>query len=1099
MLKHGIMQQYVSNFHRIRCILLQKRCSPVSSTSSNCILGRHYHQNATSDLRQIRDHHRLSNISSQVPGSATIRNFSLINADKAFAKAVASVDLDEENDKKNETVGTNTDPEADFDESKYQFLDELDDWYRTNFDVSTEDSFEMNSLPKELVSEDSPTETLWTSTFVCPVTGHRVETQYLHRVPFLQELNDMYYFPTERLARLAAARHAVIQFCPEALIRNDDRNAEEILSVSRLQKWYMKHHQRVLSSEEFLDRRTTIRGKRHGGDWWTCSFVCPITSEEFPAVEIKGIDRMMKKNGVVLYRRRQDATQGAALAALDEKDGEDFEVDSQTDSQNSNAKDFLPEKPKPANFVRNASSDFEDSFGDGATQNEHEDDTDEEEDYVIQFIPRRIGDGQSDEMVASTTLDLVSQAWIKTSQHEDSDVTADQRPSISAVEQRQNAIERATSWLAQQVQETPSKKGLRTQFDDVSFLSSSNIATKILESLASTHRRVPYVDDEYCGVQEAAEAVIEQLYASACTPDPSCYAAFIQCLEGDRFKVATRASKILEEMVVGVDTNGRTLPAPTIDVFNAVLQRQAEAGIKPSLSEFERWPVNRQSFLVALSSIAQAPPKRKGSNFDSLYILDCLDKMNQNASAKTDQDLHVGIDVLNAPMRWTGNTTIHSTGNHVRSIGWDDIHKSYARQVAHFDERDPLVHEASDLNDWLRSIEKSAFGPNNTPTIETYESVIQAWIRTGTLEGINRADSVLRRLCDENGMPRIRKHTVYPLIAALAYTQQGVRVDEWMAKLQAYDKDLVRDSQLQIAPIVARTMPNTERTAGGADALEKLKELVETAFETDGCKGHMKFEPRAFSLIIQNCGWKIGCDSDVECTNGIIETLELHDQVVVASKQNKLLSSSLMLDAPTLYYHALQNILQLNGRSLKASQLGWIEGLLRRCGEHVVLASATNVNTKTRSSEDFSFDFEELYLRKDSWGVVFDSILYGLRDSQTELSKSKSDVFRLLVLMSEIVDRSLTSMMDHEVNALRVNLKQAFIEYHLADHGPVHVYLPGGAVDELDDMVSSSDGDTPSVQNQSAENRAAYAKRRKKRGSRKSNPSHASRKLKQAN
>ena len=75
--------------------------------------------------------------------------------------------------------------------------------------------------------------------------------------------------------------------------------------------------------------------------------------------------------------------------------------------------------------------------------------------------------------------------------------------------------------------------------------------------------------------------------------------------------------------------------------------------------------------------------------------------------------------------------------------------------------------QAGAMENWVEIM--SSYGVE--PNLQTYESLIQAWARCGTIDGIKKAESYGRKLLDGTLDRRepLRLETFYPIISALAY------------------------------------------------------------------------------------------------------------------------------------------------------------------------------------------------------------------------------------------------------------------------------------------------------------------------------------------
>ena len=99
------------------------------------------------------------------------------------------------------------------------------------------------------------------------------------------------------------------------------------------------------------------------------------------------------------------------------------------------------------------------------------------------------------------------------------------------------------------------------------------------------------------------------------------------------------------------------------------------------------------------------------------------------------------------------------------------------------------VKQARAMDSWLELMEtESVSNKRIAPNIETYEAVIQGWLRTGTREGLDRAQALLQKLIvtsesDPSLKPRLQ--TFHPVLASLYHSnseESAQTIIDWITE-----------------------------------------------------------------------------------------------------------------------------------------------------------------------------------------------------------------------------------------------------------------------------------------------------------------------------
>lgn len=284
------------------------------------------------------------------------------------------------------------------------------------------------------------------------------------------------------------------------------------------------------------------------------------------------------------------------------------------------------------------------------------------------------------------------------------------------------------------------------------------------------------------GVQQTAEAVLNVLWrTTGLQPDADAYAYYLKCIEGNGVaSVAKAAENIVLAMESGArDDQGRILPKPNTLVINSLIQVWAQQGGKAGryMRTFEGFTPDRESFLSLLSSSSYLDNEEL--DFDFLHK--CIQRMEELDDKNSgQQSLLPGQSEYNAPLRWSGGSLTQ-------------LVRPYGRYVR-FDRYDRLIPSTKEdqctaLERWVREAESK-----NMATIETYEALIQAHLRTRSYAGLLKALDVAEKLLKDPNRFGARLLTFQPIVAA--WLQSGH--DEAPAVLLNLVQDLTRASKVDI-------------------------------------------------------------------------------------------------------------------------------------------------------------------------------------------------------------------------------------------------------------------------------------------------------------
>ena len=334
---------------------------------------------------------------------------------------------------------------------------------------------------------------------------------------------------------------------------------------------------------------------------------------------------------------------------------------------------------------------------------------------------------------------------------------------------------------------------------------------------------------------------------------------YIRCVSRpSRVETAEVAERLLNDMVDGRTFKGHKLPPPDVETYNTVMElwtnvpgqhKLCHRKVSELYSKLEmlmmagNTPIrgdgvpqkllkpNRRTFLTALSALARLTGGsdagiKEGKELTEVSLSEArvwIKKMERLAERYHDKSLIPDTEIYNAALRWSGGLRKKKlplerfpfTTN--LSSPWDDyasIFKNGLKVLPTDNDEKDLQAEAQDMEKWLLDMEQASLEEGRAdlaPDIETYEAVIQAWVRTGTEQGIKRAEGWASRAIDADSIhPRLQ--TFHPILAAWVHCgeERGPKqVQDWINKLHelgdvAYSENCVRpDGRVQVLPILA--------------------------------------------------------------------------------------------------------------------------------------------------------------------------------------------------------------------------------------------------------------------------------------------------------
>lgn len=371
------------------------------------------------------------------------------------------------------------------------------------------------------------------------------------------------------------------------------------------------------------------------------------------------------------------------------------------------------------------------------------------------------------------------------------------------------------------------------------------------------------------------------------------------------------------------------------------------------------------------------------------------------------------------------------------------------------------------MENWLRAMELPE--SRVSPDIETYESVIQAWIRTGTQDGLMKAEALGNRLIEGTGaslQPRVQ--TFHPILSAWIYSSvDGApeKVAEWLDRLDDLP-DMVMDGRLLAAPIKVciadqrRLLEPWKSCEKHLDASKTKDEVIKRAKQSSLCLAELVerlkhdsdffLEADAFTLAIQ-AWYNASVLNAGDSSQGQYDFLLVEAQDIVRDFNDliALLSSSAELPGRESRARQVRHLVESSPRVYSGAIL-----CLRKCQELELESRPSNSHPQARQAVEKMFSrFTELRAMDPLTKNVENSRLpVAMIDQQYR--KSSNDDCSDWMLYDDMFHYSSLPFLDKSLAETRIELLSQL--FHLAEvseslfeHDGDLVELCAGAAESL--------------------------------------------------
>jgi hypothetical protein len=754
---------------------------------------------------------------------------------------------------------------------------------------------------------------------------------------------------------------------------------------------------------------------------WTATFVCPFTKVTYETGTSRGgLLGILheKKDGKVWYRRKVAAINAAAARAMDDiqyqttglLEPRTCEEDPSVLSSGSVPKIAVAYEDEvdddeggeenlvtfaPIELMVESSSSIGSSEEDTTSERdtplhptveEQESADEEQEEYVISRIDPSL---RPYERILQAVADT-------TSSNQQQPTAASTIPShmptgtgFWPVARLRSVIHTADTWVATTTANLRSKESKRKSLHRMVLSSKEEsphtllLGKSMLARLAQANQSLP-INFGDVGVDEAARRVLDVLWKTEQSqPDADAYSFYLLCLEGPTPQaIAETAEDIVQAMRDGTPWNDHILPKPNTAVINALIRLWAQLGGTTGRynKNLENFQPNRESFLALLSSSSYFPvvhEELKGG-FDLDFARQCIDRMK--LLAKEDPTFQPDSQVYNAPLRWSGGSLGLTARPYARYIPFDK-YASILKNVRGNDKTEYYSHywdQAKTMDEWRQEMEREGVA-----SIETYEALIQAWIRTRTMDGIQKAEEIAEKLLEDPKASGARLQTFHPIIATWLHVKHGdtpTNLEKWVNRLASASESvpgLRPDGRMIEALIAAHVWKQTR--------------LLEDATED-------KIDDDLFRNELTNTA--------LLCSDRLEEHCSHFERSLLHTKQHDVFSQVAMF---VHCIHAWQNVARLESSNTQLNQC--LDELFRilLLFERTIQVTGAVDDVRLRSADEPSLQLLHLMANGQSVFLAFVTAVSHIHEAQRKLvdhERENNAIARSLGWIERIVRRT---------------------------------------------------------------------------------------------
>jgi len=396
-------------------------------------------------------------------------------------------------------------------------------------------------------------------------------------------------------------------------------------------------------------------------------------------------------------------------------------------------------------------------------------------------------------------------------------------------------------------------------------------------------------------------------------------------------------------------------------------------------------------------------------------------------------------------------------------IPWDSYGTIYKNGFLSESNTDVSRTHAEQIEEWIEMMTtKAASGDDAvSPSIETYESLIQAWVRCGSMDGLLRAEAIAKKMIagDYCGVqPRLE--SFYPILGAWTYSgcdEGPQRVESWIDLIHSQGIDPETDLRLRFPnlPIIAEISLQRQISSQSGDPLDswnlvresasRCSELLDRAMDRSKKAPGVKLQTDMFMLAIN--AWYISASAAIangdleearQCSREIQKVVNLFDDALVrlyrthrAEEGNKSHFFGLLDQAPSIYGAQVAVMNSLNAivdrfengsrEDGVAKQFILIEEKIRRLEEfHFFLAGEgnavsdpyQNIEIEPKSMTPFPSEGFVVDSSCKDWTDFIDLSLDSIGKGAQHSTVGEADFIRLCMLITRVASSAAPTVLN---------------------------------------------------------------------------------------
>ena len=401
-------------------------------------------------------------------------------------------------------------------------------------------------------------------------------------------------------------------------------------------------------------------------------------------------------------------------------------------------------------------------------------DTDnDQENYTIQSVSSTVLAHAGNNPVDSKTLDRIMEAWEERVATKPWNTLDTQRMPLQQTpsEQRDLVVQEAMLWFnGLQQPKKDEEKWWIPVYSRPQQLSTVTAGTRILHALAKANKIAPCPS-----IETTATTIFDFMAASDEKLTIESYNHYFECFNGE--SAMRKAKKVQQQLTLLLKSNRLDAPNPNAETKLIAMRAWSQLGGNVANHEIQKLmsqesPQDLPTREVYATLLAASSGKESDAGGVKIFNFDesrrIIHQMQAACIARRDESLRPDTELFNIPI------ISHAIDN------FEELFSNGFVEKCSKSWKEALLIEA-----WVNQME----GSNDAaqPDAASYGAVIQAWVRTGTEVGLEKAESWALRLfsspLNEKDI-EAKLPPFHPILAAYAFTGNPNKVKEWIDRLE---------------------------------------------------------------------------------------------------------------------------------------------------------------------------------------------------------------------------------------------------------------------------------------------------------------------------